>query len=76
MMRKIIKIAFVAVFAAIAGYSVYMNQSTTELSDLALANVEALADGEWGQGFNCRWYDSGYWWCLPSGGGLGCPCYM
>ena len=38
-----IKIAFVAAFAAIAGYGVYANQKSEVLSDLTLANVEALA---------------------------------
>ena len=43
-MKKMIKIAFVAAFAAIAGYGVYANQKSEVLSDLTLANVEALAD--------------------------------
>ena len=38
------KIAFVAAFAAIAGYGVYANQKVDTMSDLMLANVEALAD--------------------------------
>ena len=42
-MKKMIKIAFVAAFAAIAGYGVYENQKSEVLSDLTLANVEALA---------------------------------
>ena len=37
------KIAFVAAFAAIAGYGVYANQKVDTMSDLALANMEALA---------------------------------
>ena len=37
------KIAFVAAFAAIAGYGVYANQKVDTMSDLALANLEALA---------------------------------
>ena len=37
----------VAAFAAMAGYGVYANQKEeVTLSDTALANVEALADGE------------------------------
>ena len=40
-MKKMIKIAFVAAFAAIAGYGVYANQKTDVMSDLALANIEA-----------------------------------
>lgn len=46
-MKKIVKIAFVAAFAAIAGYGVYANQKADAMSDLALANVEALAGGEY-----------------------------
>jgi len=45
-MKKLIKIAFVAAFAAIAGYGVYTNQKAEPMSDLMLANVEALADCE------------------------------
>ena len=45
-MKKMIKIAFVAAFAAIAGYGVYANQKSEVLSDLTLANVEALATPE------------------------------
>lgn len=43
-MRKFVKIGFIAVFAAIAGYGIYVNQKTDVMSDLMLANVEALAD--------------------------------
>ncbi|WP_290095597.1 NVEALA domain-containing protein, partial [Bacteroides acidifaciens] len=46
MRKKIMKAAFVAAFAAVAGYGVYMNQRTEAMSDLMLANVEALASGE------------------------------
>jgi len=42
-MKKMIKIAFVAAFVAIAGYGVYANQKSEVLSDLTLANVEVLA---------------------------------
>ena len=42
-MKKFMKIAFVAAFAAIAGYGVYANQKVDTMSDLMLANVEALA---------------------------------
>jgi len=45
-MKKIIKFAFVAAVAAVAGYNVYKSQSVmNEMSDFALANVEALASG-------------------------------
>ena len=42
-MKKFLKIAFVAAFVAIAGYGVYASQKSDTMSDLALANVEALA---------------------------------
>ena len=45
-MKKIMKIAFVATFAAVAGYGVYTSQKVDTMTDLMLANVEALAGGE------------------------------
>ena len=36
----------VAAFTLVAGYSVYQSQQKEQMSDLALENVEALADGE------------------------------
>lgn len=54
-MKKVIKLAFVAAFVAVAGYGVYANQTSNAMSDLALANVEALAQGESGGGGSyCR----------------------
>lgn len=44
-MKKITKVAFVAIFAAVAGYGVCTNQKSKVMSDLMLANVEALAAG-------------------------------
>lgn len=52
-MKKFVKIGFVAVFAAIAGYGVYVNQKADAMSDLALANVEALAQSEGGGNIYC-----------------------
>lgn len=43
---KVVKTLFVATFALVAGYSVYSTQQNTEMSDLAKANVEALAQNE------------------------------
>ena len=45
-MKKILKMAFVAAFAAVAGYGVYTNQQSEAMSELMLANVEAIAQGE------------------------------
>ena len=56
-MKKFIKIGFVAVFAAIAGYGVYTSQSKA-VSDLALANVEALANCESGSFSSYREYQA------------------
>ena len=50
MKKNFIKAAFVAAFASIAGYSVYTSQQKVEMSDLAMANVEALANDEDGNG--------------------------
>ena len=38
----------VAIVAIVAGYNVYISQNETKLSDLALANVDALAAYEGG----------------------------
>lgn len=55
MKRTILKISMVAALAAITGYGIYANQKQeTTLSDIALANVEALAQGEVIIGTPCR----------------------
>ena len=36
----------IAAFAWVAGYSVYQSQQKKQMSDIALENVEALADEE------------------------------
>ena len=51
-MKKFMKVAFVAIFAVTAGYGVYSSQIADVMSELALANVEALASGEGGNGEN------------------------
>lgn len=43
---KKLKIAMVAMVAAVAGYGVYQNRTKEVISELTLANVEALASGE------------------------------
>ena len=45
MRKKILSATFVIAMAAIAGYNTFVNQTKVEMSDMALANVEALADG-------------------------------
>ena len=44
MKKNILKATVVAAFALVAGFNVYNSQKSDVMSDLALANVEALAD--------------------------------
>lgn len=46
MKKSVLKIVFASAFALVAGYSVYASQQKVEMSDLAMANVEALAQSE------------------------------
>lgn len=48
MKRTILKLSFIAAIAVAAGYTAYNSQKTETLSDLTLANVEALATNESG----------------------------
>lgn len=53
-MKKMIKVAFVAAIAMVAGYNMYQSQSVMNgMSEFALANVEALASGESSGGYGC-----------------------
>lgn len=54
MKGKIFKVTIVAAFALIAGFNVYNVKKSDVMSDLALANVEALAGGE-GSGGGCHY---------------------
>lgn len=42
-MKKFLKYAFVAALVTVAGYGIYASQKSDAMSDLMLANVEALA---------------------------------
>ncbi len=46
MKKKISAVSMFAVVALVAGINVYHSQRTVDMSDVALANVEALAQGE------------------------------
>lgn len=52
-MKRIIGLFFIALFVAVAGYNAYLSKKTNGLSDLVIANVEALADGAEIDGTNC-----------------------
>ena len=74
MNKKFIKVAFVAAIAMISGVNVFNAQKVNTLSEITLANVEALADGEWYDG-NCFWSDWQFTLCYEYGPvPLGCPC--
>lgn len=45
-MKKFVKVAFAAVFAAVVGYGVYTTQKADTISELAFVNIEALAQSE------------------------------
>ena len=55
MKKKLLKKYFVTAIAMVSGINVFNAQKTEALSDVALANVEALADGEIGNGGTGRW---------------------
>lgn len=46
MKKKMIGIIAAIIIAVVAGYNVYSSQNNRNLTDLALANVDALASGE------------------------------
>ena len=46
MNKKVLKVVFVATIALVGGINVFNAQKSNVLSDIALANVEALADYE------------------------------
>ena len=74
MNKKILKVAFVAAIAMVSGINVFNAQKTEMLSDVALANVEALAEDEWNEQ-TCFWLDAEYKFCVPWGTGVACICY-
>ena len=61
MIKRVLKVAFVVAIAMVAGINVYNSQKTEVLSDVAMANVEALASGEGQPGSVCY---AGYSSCL------------
>ena len=75
---KVLKAAFVAAIAMVSGINVFNAQNSETLSDVALANVEALAEGE--DSGECRWMrvkdDFGcvFHVCVAGGSGDCCTC--
>lgn len=71
MKKNIVKATIVAIVGVIAGINVFNSQNSIELSDVAMANVEALANDETGTGkcsIAIAWADcynnsNGMWCC-------------
>ena len=60
MNKKVLKAAFVAAIAMVSGINVFNAQKSELLSDVALANVEALADAEVIVGMPCMVVPNNY----------------
>ena len=73
MKKNIRAVMMVAAIALVAGVNMFNSQRAVAMSDIALANVEALAREEWYDG-NCHWTDSRYLLCEPDGTFSNCPC--
>ena len=76
MKLKIFGAVLFTAIALAAGWNYSQSQNKVELSDLALANVEALAEEECttSVGGSCWWTDESYKKCCE-GGWFGCsPC--
>lgn len=77
MKKKILKATIVASFALIAGMNVYNAQKSDVMSELALANVEALAGCEWNSWIGEPVFHitlTGYCsWSCSRGGVFQCP---
>lgn len=56
MNKNVLKVAFVAAIAMIGGINVFNAQKPIDLSDVAMANVEALAQSEDIEGLLCYYY--------------------
>lgn len=59
MNKKTIKAVLFAAVVAVVGYNVYETQREEPMSEIALANVEALASGE--VSTTTTWTCSGFW---------------
>ena len=70
-MKKKLKTLLVVAVAAVAGYNVYASQEVKSGTDVALSEIEALAEGEVGcvNGPNCWGY------CFVNSGTYSCEDY-
>ncbi len=73
MKKRIIGIA--AIIVLVAGYNIYVSRSDVKLSNLALSNVEALADDTEWVTYYCR-MSPWTWECKNTVYGTVCYCNM
>lgn len=67
-MKKWFNYVFFMTFVTVASYGVYVNQKTDVMSDLILANVVALAEGETSTSWTCvGWWGSCSAYCGACG---------
>lgn len=71
MKKKIFGVALIAAMAVAASWNFNQSKNETKLSDLAMANVEALANEDWGGGKYCQW-DSTNKYCTRQASGPVC----
>lgn len=78
MNKNILKVAFIVTIVMVSGINFFNAQKSEKLSDIALANVEALAEGE--SSGECKWMrvkdDKGCYLhvCVTGGTGNSCTC--
>lgn len=73
MKKNIRAVMIIAAIALVAGVNMF-NSKRVAMSDIALANIEALADEEWSDG-RCFWVDWQYTLCTSYGlVPYHCPC--
>lgn len=77
MKTNILKAAFVVAIAMVGGINVFNAQKPEVLSDVAMANVEALADDETGETGTLYGNEAGTRFCCKPGSSRTCgaaPC--
>ena len=74
MKKNLVKAIFVVAIVMVSGINMFSSQKSETLSEVALANVEALAADKPGGDFNCWWDSEEYVSCDLDGDWLGCPC--
>ena len=54
MKKNLIKMMLAAIVVVASGVNIYNSQKESSISDIVLANVDALADGEYSGSNNCH----------------------